>query len=95
MLMNTIGVKLLEFDTRVSQVYVVNDENVKTLIDDHKNLHVQVRDLEGRSRRNNPRFDGLSQAQGEDQHGKEAKIKKVIKKKLELRMLRLSVLIES
>ena len=33
------------------------------------------RDLEDRSRRNNLRFDGLSQAQGEDWHGSEAKLK--------------------
>ena len=63
---DTIDEKFLEVDTKVSQVYFVNDENVKTLIDDYKNLHVKVRDLEHRSRRNNLRFDGLSQAQGED-----------------------------
>ena len=79
---DTIDEKLLEVDTKVSQVYVVNDENVKTLIDDNKNLHVKVRDLEDRSRRNNLWFDGLQQAQGEDWHGSEAKIKKVIKEKL-------------
>ena len=45
--------------TRVSQVYNVNDENIKTLIDDHKNLHVKVRDLKDRSRSNNLRLDGL------------------------------------
>ena len=62
---DTIDEKLLEVDTKVSQVYVVNDENTKSLIDDHKNLNAKVRDLEDRSRRNNLRFDGLSQAQGE------------------------------
>ena len=72
----------LKSETKVSQVYVVNDENVKTLIDDHKNLDVKVRDLEDRSRRNNLRFDWLSQAQGEDWHGSEDKIKKIIKEKL-------------
>ena len=41
---DTIDEKLLEDDTKVSQVYVVNDENFKTLNDDHKNLHVKVRD---------------------------------------------------
>ena len=46
-------------DTRVSQVYNVNDENIKTLIDDHKNLHVKVRDLKDRSRSNKLRLDGL------------------------------------
>ena len=56
---DTIDEKLLEADTKVSQVYVVNDENVKTLIDDNKNLHVKVRDLEDRSRRNNLWFDRL------------------------------------
>ena len=56
---DTIDEKCLEVDTKVSQVYFLNDENVKTLIDDHKNLHVKVRDLEHRSRRNNLRFDGL------------------------------------
>ena len=55
-----IDEKLLEVDTKGSQVYVVNDENVKTLIDDHKNFHVKIRDLENRSRRNNLLFDGLS-----------------------------------
>ena len=79
---DTIDEKLLEVDTNVSQVDVVNDESIKTLIDDHKNLHVKVRDLEDRSRRNNLRFDGLSQAQGEDWHGSKANIKKLIKKKL-------------
>ena len=79
---DTIDEKFLEVDTKVSQVYFVNDENVKTLIDDYKNLHVKVRDLEHRSRRNNLRFDRLSQAQGEDWRGSEAKIKKVIKEKL-------------
>ena len=62
----TIDEKLLEVDTNVSQVYVVNEKNIATLIEDHKNLHVKVRDLEDRNRRNNLRFDGLSQAQGED-----------------------------
>ena len=61
---DTIDGKLLEVDTKVSQVYFVNDENIKTLIDDRKKLHVKVRDLEDRSRRNNLRFDRLSQAQG-------------------------------
>ena len=79
---DTIDEKLLEVDTKVSQVDVVNVESIKTLIDDHKNLHVGVRDLEDRSRRNNLCFDGLSQAQGEDWHGSEAKIKKLIKEKL-------------
>ena len=79
---DTIDKKLHKDDTKVSQVYVVNDENIKTLIDDHKNLHVKVRDLQYRSRRNNLRFDGLLQAQGEDWHGSEAKIKKFIKEKL-------------
>ena len=79
---DTVDEKLLEVDTKVPQVYVVNDKNVKTLIDDHKNFHVKVRDLEDRSRRNNLRFDGLSQAQGEAWNGSEAKIKKVIKEKL-------------
>ena len=63
-----INEKFLELDMNVSQVYVVNDENIKTLIDDHRNLHVEVRDLEHRSRSNNLRF--------------EAKIKKLIKEKL-------------
>ena len=62
---DTIDVKLLEVDTKVSQVYVVNDENIKTLIDYHKNLQMRVRDLEDRSRRNSLRFDRLSQAQTE------------------------------
>ena len=51
--------KLLEVDTKVSQAYNVNDENFKTFIDDHKNLHVKVRDLKDRSRSNNLRLDGL------------------------------------
>ena len=42
---DTIDEKLLEVDTKVLQVDVVNDENIKTLIDDHKKLHVKVRDL--------------------------------------------------
>ena len=54
-----IDVKLLAVDSKVSQVYIVNDENIKTLIDHHENLHVKVRDLKDRSRRNNLRLDGL------------------------------------
>ena len=54
-----IDEKLLEVDTKVSKAYNVNDENIKTLIDDHKNLHVKVRDLKERSRSNNLRLDGL------------------------------------
>ena len=53
-----IDEKLLQVDTRLSQVYNVNDENIKTLIDDHKNLHVKVRDLKDRSRSNKLRLDG-------------------------------------
>ena len=41
----------------------------------------KVRDLEDRGRRNNLRFDGLSQAQGEDWYGNETKIEKLIKEK--------------
>ena len=54
-----IDEKLLEVDAKVSKAYNVNDENIKTLIDDHKNLHVKVRDLKERSRSNNLRLDGL------------------------------------
>ena len=79
---DTIDKKLLEVNTKVSQVDVVNDKSIKTLADDHKNLHVKVRDLEDRSKRNNLRFDGLWQTQGEDWHGSEAKSKKLIKEKL-------------
>ena len=79
---DTIDEKLPEVDTKISQVYVADDENIKTLIDDHKNLHVKVRDLEDRNRRNNLQSDGLSQARGEDWHGSEAKIKKLIKEKV-------------
>ena len=68
---DTIEEKLLEVDTKLLQVFVVNGDNVKTLIDDHKNLHVNVRDLEGRSRKNILQFDGLLQAQGKDWHGGE------------------------
>ena len=58
---DTIDRRLLEVDTKVSKVYVAIDENIKALIDDHENLH-KIRDLQDRSRRNNPRFDRLSQA---------------------------------
>ena len=68
---DTIEEKLLEVDTKLLQVFVVNSDNVKTLIDDHKNLHLNVRDLEGRSRKNILQFDGLLQAQGKDWHGGE------------------------
>ena len=54
-----IDEKLLEVDTKVSQGYNVNGENTKTLIDDHKNLHVKVRDLKDRSRSNYLRLDRL------------------------------------
>lgn len=40
---HTIEEKLLESDAKVSQVYVVNDENIKTMIDDHESLPVKVR----------------------------------------------------
>ena len=78
---DTIDRRLVEVDTKVSKVYVAIDENIKALIDDHENLH-KIRNLQDRSRRNNPRFDRLSQAQGEDWHGNKAKIKKLIKEKL-------------
>ena len=51
--------KLLEVDTKVSQAYNVNDENIKTFLDNHKNLHVKVRDLKDRSRSNYLRLDRL------------------------------------
>ena len=54
-----IDEKLLEVDTKVSQGYNINDENIKTLTDDHKILHVKVRDLKDRSKRSNLRLDGL------------------------------------
>ena len=79
---DTIDEKLPEVDTKISQVFVADDENIKTLIDDHKKLHVKVKDLEDRNRRNNLQFDGLSQARGEDWHGSEAKIEKLIKEKV-------------
>ena len=61
---DTIDKKLLE---RRKRTLTKNDViSIKTLIDDHKNLHVKVRDLEDRSRRNNLRFDGLSQAPEEE-----------------------------
>ena len=61
---DTIDKKLLE---RRKRTLTKNDViSIKTLIDDHKNLHVKVRDLEDRSRKNNLRFDGLSQAPEEE-----------------------------
>ena len=61
---DTIDKKLLE---RRKRTLTKNDViSIKTLIDDHKNLYVKVRDLEDRSRRNNLRFDGLSQAPEEE-----------------------------
>ena len=91
---DTIDKRLLEVDAKVSQVDVVNDESIKTLIDDHKNLYVKVRELEDRSWRNNLWFDGLSQAQGEEWHGSEVKIKKSIKEKLGTENIEMSMLIE-
>ena len=79
---DTFDEKLLEVDAKVSKVYLVSDENIKTLIDDHKNMQVKFKDLEDRSRRNNLLLDGLSQAQGDDWHESEAKIKKLIKEKI-------------
>ena len=52
------------------------------MIDDRKNLHGKVRNLEDRSRGNFLQSDGLSQAYGKDWHVSEAKIKNPIKKKL-------------
>ena len=54
-----IDEKLLEVDTKVSQDYNINDENIKTLTDDHKILHVKVRDLKHKSRSSNLWLDGL------------------------------------
>ena len=62
----TTNQKFLAVDTKISQVYVVSDENIKTLIDNNKNLHMMVRDLEDRNRRNNLRFHGLCQVQRQD-----------------------------
>ena len=62
----TTNQKFLAVDTKISQVYVVSDENIKTLIDNNKNLHMMVRDLEDRIRRNNLRFHGLWQVQRQD-----------------------------
>ena len=50
--------------------------------DDHKILHIKVRDLENRNRRNNLQLDGLSQARRENWHGRKTKIEKLIKEKL-------------
>ena len=72
--------ELLEVDTNVSQVYVVIDDNTKTLIDNHKNLYAKVRASEN-NRVNNLWIDGLLKAQGEDWHGSEAKIKQLTQKK--------------
>ena len=72
--------ELLEVDTNVSQVYVVIDDNTKTLIDDHKNLYAKVRASES-NRVNNLWIDGLLKTQGKDWHGSEAKIKQLTKKK--------------
>ena len=84
--------ELLEVDTNWSQVYVVIDDNTKTLIDDHKNLYAKVRASENNSV-NNLWIDGLLKTQGKDWHGSEAKIKQLTKKK-ELKTLRLNVLKE-
>ena len=62
----TTNQKFLAVDTKISQVYVVSDENIKTLIDNNKNLHMMARDLEDRNRRNNLRFHGLWQVQRQD-----------------------------
>ena len=62
----TTNQKFLAVDTKISQVYVVSDENIKTLIDNNKNLHMMIRDLEDRNRRNNLRFHGLWQVQRQD-----------------------------
>ena len=62
----TTNQRFLAVDTKISQVYVVSDENIKTLIDNNKNLHMMVRDLEDRNRRNNLRFHGLWQVQRQD-----------------------------
>ena len=91
---NIIDEKLLEVDTKVSQGYNINDENIKTLTDDHKILHVKVRDLKDRSRSSNLRLDGLHiastrrrQAVKRSQNSKASQ-----GKNKELRMFRLSKL---
>ena len=58
--------KLLEVDAKVSQIYIVNDENIKTLIDDHKNLHVGFRFKRGPEEIIFGLMAYISQAQGED-----------------------------
>ena len=78
---DTFDEKLLEVDAKVSKVYLVSDENIKTLIDDRKNMQVKFKNLEDGSRRNNLLLDGLLQTQGDEWHESEAKIKKFIKKK--------------
>ena len=91
---NIIDEKLLEVDTKVSQGYNINDENIKTLTDDHKILHVKVRDLKDRNRSSNLRLDGLHiastrrrQAVKRSQNSKASQ-----GKNKELRMFRLSKL---
>ena len=56
---------------------------------------MNIRDIENRSRRNNLWFDWLLQEQRKDWHGSEDKIKeKLSSKNQDLRILRLSMLIE-
>ena len=63
---DAVNEKFLKVDTKVYEIYIFIDKNIQTLIDDHKNLHVKVRDLEDSSRRIDIWCDALLQAQGED-----------------------------
>ena len=63
---DAVNEKFVKVDTKVYEIYIFIDKNIQTLIDDHKNLHVKVRDLEDSSRRIDIWCDALLQAQGED-----------------------------
>ena len=62
--------------------------------DDQRILYDKVTDLEDKSRRNNLRFDGLSQARDKDWHISEVKIKNSQRKTWVLRTSRSNVLIQ-
>ena len=74
--------KFLEVDTKIFETYVVNNKNINCVVDNKKNLYNKVTDVEDRSRRNNLRFDELSQARGENRHISKVKIKGINKEKL-------------
>ena len=72
----------LEFTEKEISDKINNVE--KTQYDEHKSLKKKRRDLEDRSRRNNLRFDGITESVDETWEISEKKVKDLIKEKLQI-----------